>query len=167
MNKDKDITKKKSFIYECKELNLEIKFYKKINKTNFIYYECSKRRYGCNGTYEYNKKEKKFYHYIIDFEDFYKHYKDCKLDKYNMTFRKYQEYYDKAIFLNNEIIQKIELYKKFKEKFKIDLNLNNNEISTIKHYTIGKYNKLDKMELCQWNNLGKELLFKVNFTNII
>jgi len=37
-----------------------------------------------------------------------------------MAFRKYQEYYVKANFLNNEIIQNIDLYKKFKEKFKID-----------------------------------------------
>jgi len=51
----------KEIIYECKELDLKIKYYKKINKTNFIYYKCSKRRYRCNGTCKYNKKEKKFY----------------------------------------------------------------------------------------------------------
>ena len=107
MNIDKDITEKKSFIYECDELDLKIKYYKNINKTNFIYYECSKR-YVFYKTCKYNKKEKKFYmtqvcdkkivHDTLNFEDFYKDYKDNKIDKYNMTFRKYQEYYVKANF---------------------------------------------------------------------
>jgi len=83
-----------------------------------------------------------------------------------MTFRIYQEYYVKANFLNNEFIKNIDLNKKFKEKLNIDLNLNNNEISTIKHNTIGKYNKLDMMELCKSIKLGNELLFKVNSIDI-
>ena len=60
--------------------------------------------------------DKKIMHDIVNFEDFYKDYKDNKIDKYNMTFRKYQEYYAKANFLDKEIIQNIDLYKKFKEK---------------------------------------------------
>ena len=70
----------------------------------------------------------------------------------------------KLIFRTRKLY-KIYIY--IKNLKKNDLNLNNNEISTIKHYAIGKYNKLDMKELCKSIKLGKELLFKVNSTDII
>ena len=53
-----------------------------------------------------------------------------------MKFKKYQEFFIKCLFTNNDIILNVELYKKFKDQFNLDLQLNNKEISDIKYKTI-------------------------------
>ena len=45
-----------------------------------------------------------------------------------MNYRKYQEYFVKYCFLINNIIQNIDIFKKFKDQFKMDISLNNLEI---------------------------------------
>ena len=84
--------------------------------------------------------DKKVEHDIISFEQFKKDYKKNNLHDYNMKFKKYQEFFIKCLFINNDIIQNVECYKKFKDQFNLDLQLNNKEISDIKYKTIGYLN---------------------------
>ena len=75
----------KSFYYKNVELKLTSKYYRKLDRGDKIYFECTKRHYGCNGTciyYKNNKKmiltsncDKKVEHDIISFEQFKKDYK--------------------------------------------------------------------------------------------
>ena len=144
MNLQKNIN---LFFYKNEELKLTSKYYRKLDRDDKIYFECTKRRYGCNGTCIYYKNDKKMIltsncdkkveHDIISFEQFKKDYKKNNLHDYNMKFKKYQEFFIKCLFINNDIILYVECYKKFKDQFNIYLQLNNKEISDIKYKTIG------------------------------
>ena len=83
-----------------------------------------------------------------------------------MNYRKYQEYFVKCCFQNNEIIQNIDIFKKFKDQFKIDLGLTNLEISKLKNQIIGKYNKMDLYELCSNIEFSKDIGFKIQSSDI-
>ena len=48
----------KKFNYTNNTLKITTKYYKKIQNKNWIYYDCSKRRFGCKGKIKYNLKEK-------------------------------------------------------------------------------------------------------------
>ena len=170
-------SKKKSFTFESEDLNIITKYYKKLEKQNITYFECSKRRSGCEGKIKFDKKNKKWIltnicdtkieHDIIKFDNFFKDYKDNNLKKYNMEYRKYQEYFVKCCFKNNDIIQNIDIYKRFKEKFNLDINLTNNEISKLKNQIIGKYNKMDLHEFYSEIEFDKDLEFKIYTSDII
>jgi hypothetical protein len=98
---EQNIKDLKSFVYEFKDLKILTKFYRKIERKNIIYFECSKRRFGCNGKCQYDKTKEKFIminncnnkieHDSIDFNKFNEDYKDNNLKRYNMEFKKYQE----------------------------------------------------------------------------
>ena len=84
-----------------------------------------------------------------------------------MNYHIYQEYYIKALFINNDLIQNIEVYQKFEDKFNIKCVFNNSEIATIKYQAVGKNHNLDLLEI--YNNIKFEdkLEYKINTTDIM
>ena len=102
----------------------------------------------------------------IDFSKFNEDYKDNNLKRYNMEFKKYREYYVKCLFINNDIIQNLDIYKKFKDVFKTQLTLTNNEIIKIKHKSIGYLNNLNIIDLCKELEKENDLNIKINITDI-
>lgn len=66
-----------------------------------------------------------------------------------MSFKKYQEYYAKKMFMKNEIKNYNDIYTKFKNQFKIEFILIQKEITDIKYMSLSKTNNLDFYELCK------------------
>ena len=66
-----------------------------------------------------------------------------------MSFKKYQEFFAKVLFKENEANNFNDIIIKFKELFKKDFILTQKEINDIKYNTIGKNNKLDFISLCK------------------
>ena len=83
-----------------------------------------------------------------------------------MKFKKYQEFFIKCLFINNDIIQNVECFKIFKDQFNIDLQLNNKEISDIKYKTIGYLNNYDILKLCKQIEIEEEYKLLINSTDI-
>ena len=147
----------KNFTYKNKNLKIITKYYKRIIYKKYIHYECSKRRYGCAGKVKYDINNKKFFiikecddaieHDVLPLDEFNQDYLDKDLENYNMSYKKYQRYYIKALFLNNDFtdIEKIQI--KFKNEFNTNFKLTNREIIAIKHDSIGKLNTLSIEEL--------------------
>ena len=113
-----------------------------------------------------NNCNNKIEHDAIDFNIFNEDYKNNNLKRYNMEFKKYQEYYVRSLFINNDVIQNLDIYKKFKELFKTQLTLTNNEIIKIKHNTIGYLNNLNIIDLCKELEKDSDLNIKINITDI-
>ena len=84
-----------------------------------------------------------------------------------MEIKKYQKYFVKACFKNNDVIQNVDILKKFKDKFNIDIGLSLNEIKELKNEILGNYNKLNIYDVCSNILVDKDLEFKVNVTDII
>ena len=131
-NINNETSKKNSFEYEYSN-KLVTKFQKKYEKGNYIYYECCKRRKGCLGKCKYDKKNKKWLmiaecsknimHDIKSFDIFYSEYKNKNITRYDMSFKKYQEYFTKALFKENEANNFNDILMKFKQLFKKDFIL--------------------------------------------
>ena len=77
-------------------------------------------------------------HDIKSFNNFYKDYKDNKIDSYEMKFKQYQEHYTKALFKENEASNYNDIITKFKNKFNKDFLLTQKEVNDIKYNKIGK-----------------------------
>ena len=174
-NINNETSKKNSFEYEYSN-KLVTKFQKKYEKGNYIYYECCKRRKGCLGKCKYDKKNKIWFmiaecsknimHDIISFDIFYSEYKNKNITRYDMSFKKYQEYFTKALFKENEANNFNDILMKFKQLFKKDFILTQKEVNDIKYNTIGKYNKLDFIELCNKIELEEDKKLEINTTDI-
>ena len=108
---------------------------------------------GCGGLaiYDNLKEEFRVYkecnfeidHENINFEAFEREYNN-KLDKIDINLKKYQRYFFRSIFKNNDETDKLTAIDKFKSKFgtNIKIKLNDNEINSAKNKLI----KLDKKE---------------------
>ena len=163
----------KNFTYANKDLKIITKYYKKIIYKKFIHYECSKRRYGCVGKvkYEIKIKSKKFFiinecntdieHDVLSFKDFNEDYLNKNLDSYNMSYKKYQRYYIKSLFHNNDFINIEKVQIKFKNDFKTTFKLKNKEIVVIKHDTIGNFNTLSLEDLLKNINISDTLKLEI------
>ena len=91
-------------------IKISAKYITKINKSNYIYYDCSKRRNGCRGSIIYDKKENKFYtnrecsdnikHDTCTFVD----YDNKKLHNYNMNYDKIQKYYIRSLYKSKNVL---------------------------------------------------------------
>ena len=79
-----------------------------------------------------------------------------------MSFKKYQEYYVKKMFMKNEIKNYNGIYTKFKNQFKIEFILTQKEITDIKYMSLSKTNNLDFYELCKSIRLEKEQSLEIN-----
>lgn len=87
------------------------KYSKKIEKGNYIYYECNKRKNGCKRKWKYDKNKKKWFlveicnnninHDIFSYATFNEDYDNKNLFNYNMSLKKYQEYYTKKMLTDN------------------------------------------------------------------
>ena len=109
---------------------------------------------GCGGLaiYDIIKEEFRVYkecdfeidHENINFDTFERLYNNNKLDKIGMNLKKYQRYFFRSIFKNNDETDKLTAIDKFKSKFgtNIKIKLNDNEINSAKNKLI----KLDKKE---------------------
>ena len=161
----------KNFTYAHKDLKIITNYYKKIIYKKFIHYECSKRRYGCVGKVKYEIKTKKFFiinecntdieHDVLSFKDFNEDYLNKNLDSYNMSYKKYQRYYIKSLFLNNDFINIERVQIKYKNDFNTTFKLNNKEIVSIKHDTIGKFNTLSLEDLIKNINISDTLKLEI------
>ena len=83
-----------------------------------------------------------------------------------MSFKKYQEFFAKVLFKENEANNFNDIIIKFKELFKKDFILTQKEINDIKYNTIGKNNKLDFISLCKKIILEDEKKLEINETDI-
>ena len=83
-----------------------------------------------------------------------------------MSFKKYQIYYVKSLFSNNDISSTANIIMQFKNKFNIDLKLNSNDIAQIKHKIVGNLNNLDIEHLLKEIKLEPNLGLEVNSTDI-
>ena len=105
------------------------KFYKKMERKNIIHYEYFKCKYGYKGKCIFDKKklsmimncDNSIEYDTINYNKFNEDYKAKNLGQYNMKYKKYQEYHLKSLFLNNDILQNIDSYKKFKDQLKLPL----------------------------------------------
>ena len=79
-----------------------------------------------------------------------------------MSFKKYQEYYVKKMFMKNEIKNYNDICTKFKNQFKIEFILTQKEITDIKYMSLSKTNNLDFYELCKSIRLEKEQSLEIN-----
>ena len=68
--------------------------------------------------------------------------------------------------MNNDIIQNIDVYKKFIDKFNVSLLLSNNEIAKIKHSYIGYLNNLDIVKLCKELEKEDDIKIQINTTDL-
>ena len=84
-----------------------------------------------------------------------------------MSFKKYQEFFAKVLFKENEANNFNDIIIKFKELFKKDFILTQKEINDIKYNTIGKNNKLDFISLCKKIILEDGKKLEINETDII
>ena len=55
---------------------------------------------------------------IKSFDIFYSEYKNKNITSYDMSFKKYQEYFSKALFKDNEVNNFNDILMKFKQLFK-------------------------------------------------
>ena len=166
-----------SFLYQFENKKLVTKLYKKIAKANFIYYECSKRRYGCTGICKYDTNSKKWFmieecnsrviHDAINFGQFSEDFKAGKLKDHNMSYKKYQEYYTKYLFINNEIKNYNDVLYRFKNNFACEFKLSQKEIIDIKYLAVGKNNRLDFYSLCIKIQMEEEQKFQVSVSDIV
>lgn len=83
----------------------------------------------CNSTVIYD---------AINFSQFSEDFKAGKLKDYNMSYKKYQEYYTKCLFINNEIKNYNNVLYRFKNNFKGEFKLTQKEIIEIKYFVLGK-----------------------------
>ena len=60
-----------------------------------------------------------------------------------MSYKKYQIFYAKSSYSNNNITSTANIIMQFKNEFNIDLKLNTNDITQIKHKIWGNLNNLD------------------------
>ena len=73
-----------------------------------------------------------------------------------MTYKKYQIFYVKSLYSNNDISNTANIIMKFKNKFNIVFKLNPNDLTQIKHKIVGNLNNLDI------ENLLKEIKLDVS-----
>ena len=83
-----------------------------------------------------------------------------------MDYQKYQRYYVKSVFTNNEISTNDNLYIKFKNKFKVNLKLTNKEITEIKHSVFGNLNSLDFEDVLKKIEIDNDHKLEINSTDI-
>ena len=155
---------------------MRTKYYRQLKRKNCIYFECSKRRFGCKGKLKYLINDNKWFqinecdinieHDIITFKEFYIDYINHNLNEYNMAYRKYLRYYVKSVFTNNEISTNDNIFIKFKNKFNVKLELTNKEINEIKHSVFGELNSLDFEDLLKKIKIDKDYKLEINTTDI-
>ena len=165
-----------SFTYEFKNIKIKTKFYKKLKKGNYIYFECSRRRKGCGGKCKYDINIKKWniteecnstiIHDVFNFEQFKEDYIIDNLNEYNMNYRKYQEYYVKCLFINFQANTYTDILLKFNNKFKCDFKLSQKDINDIKYLCLGINNKLDFYNLCKKIKIADNKKLEINCTDI-
>ena len=105
------------------------KFYKKMERKNIIHYEFLNANMDIKvNAYSIKKKlsiimncDNSTEYDTINYNKFNEDYKAKNLRQYNMNYKKYQEYHIKSLFLNNDILQNIDSYKKFKDQLKLPL----------------------------------------------
>ena len=77
-----------------------------------------------------------------------------------------KEYFVKTLFKQNEINNFNDAVIKFKQLSKKEFILTQKEVNDIKYNTIGKYNKLDFIELCHKIDLDEDKKLEINNIDI-
>jgi len=93
-------------------------------------------------------------HDVLPFKDFNQDYLNKDLKNYNISYKKYQRYYIKSLFLNNDFTNIERICIKFKNEFNTNFKLNNREIIAIKLDTIEKLNTLSIEDLLKNIKIG-------------
>ena len=125
-----------SFNYYFNDIEIYSKYIKKSQSKNFIYFEYSKNRNGCNDIIRYEKNTKKL---IIKNECLNKIEHDTiTFDKFLIVFQN-----DNTNFYNMKLIKIQKFYVRYLYKFPIDLS--NTQINYEKHKAFGTINSLDFM----------------------
>ena len=119
----------KKFHYYNKDSDILTEYYKKINKGNFIFFYCSKRRNGCCGAIKYNKEKEKWViyneclnnikHDTYNFDLFYEKFLNEQFNEFNMNYIKFQRYYVQALIKTNQANDISSIKSIFKNKFNI------------------------------------------------
>ena len=65
-----------------------------------------------------------------------------------MSFKKYQEYFVKVLFIENIAKNFNDIIREFSKNYKNNFILTQKEVNDIKYLTIGKNNNLDFFQLC-------------------
>ena len=65
-----------------------------------------------------NKCDSKIIHDIISFDIFYKDFKDNNIKKYNLSYKRHQEYYVEQLYKENKVNNYNDILFNFKENFK-------------------------------------------------
>ena len=149
----------KKFHYYNKDSDILTEYYKKINKGNFIFFYCSKRRNGCCGAIKYNKEKEKWViyneclnnikHDTYNFDLFYEKFLNEQFNEFNMNYIKFQRYYVQALIKTNQANDISSIKSIFKNKFNIPFLINNNEFTKIKYKVFGSLNNLDLLDICR------------------
>ena len=148
-----------SFNYYFNDREIYAKYTKKSQSKNFIYFECSKKRNGCNGIIRYEKNTKKLIikneclnkikHDTITFDKFLIDFQNDNTNFYNMKMIKIQKFYVRYLFKTNQSNNTETIKSIFKNKYKFPIDLSNTQINYEKHKAFGTINSLDLYELCQ------------------
>ena len=164
-NKKGEIVKYEYYNFCYAQNNFITHFILKNQSAKFKFFYCFKRGLGCEAENKYEKEDDKFNvyqecdfkinHENYNYEQFEQIYNNNTFDKIDFTIKLYQRYYIRALFKNNEIIDKFSAIEKFKLKFgsEIKFLLNDNDIAYEKSIAF-KINDSDLESLIK--NLYKE-----------
>ena len=102
----------------------------------------------------------------MPFTEFNQDFIDKDLVNYNMSYKKYQRYYIKSLYLNNDFIDIERILNKFKNEFNTKFKLTNTEIIAIKHDTVGKLNTLSIEELLKKITIDDSIKLEIKTLDI-
>ena len=83
-----------------------------------------------------------------------------------MSYKKYQRYYIKSLYLNNDFTDIERILNKFKNEFNTKFKLTNTEIIAIKHDTVGKLNTLSIEELLKKITIDDSIKLEIKTNDI-
>ena len=120
-------------------MDIKATYYSKVIQKNYIYFECGKKNSGCKGKIKYDKSKDQLLimkecddniiHDNCVFNEFYEDFNNENLKFYDLSLKKLQKFYIRALFKSgsaNEITTEVQL---FKNKTNIKLKLSNSELT--------------------------------------